>query len=439
MASGDMKLSNHVATGTVTGTGSNITIPCGFKPKSVWLYNVTGEAMLHWNDIMPDAYGYKGNGLATGTNAAEAAHTHAVALDGGASAAEAAHTHAVALDTGTSDTENAHTHAVALDTGVSDATSGGTPAGTNGTSSVNAEYQVDSNSCTEPVIALTHNADPVTNLNAAALYGLENGAGDVSLVTLQSTTNGNADVLGETADGVGGGVAASCRFFVKDNNSPAGVQIYVNEGSSDRLEFISPTTTDGFIIMPFETAAGGIPGACVRVRVYHNATADSGKALYFDDNGAADAQLVFVDTGAAGGVIPAGDIAVLVPSYSTIAGKIGVANAQTFSGAALATHTHGPGTLADAASGAGSAHGHGPGSLADAASGAGSSHTHGPGTLADAASAAGSSHNHVFTGGASDVAYITSLGVTPLYNGFTIGADTDVNVVAEELQWVAIK
>ena len=210
--------------------------------------------------------------------------------------------------------------------------------GTNAASTVSPYYENDYNSCTAPTIALTHNADPATNLSAAPLYGVEGyGASQTNIITLQSTTAANADVLGETANGVGGGVAASARFFVKDSDSPAGVQIYVNESSSDQLEFVSPTATDGYIIMPFETAAGGIPGFAVRVLVHHNASAADGKALYFDDNGSADAQLAFVDTGAAGGEIPSADVGVLGGFYGyQVSGNMGVAAAQVFTGSSIA-------------------------------------------------------------------------------------------------------
>ncbi|MDX1390316.1 MAG: hypothetical protein R3344_14090, partial [Acidobacteriota bacterium] len=38
---------------------------------------------------------------------------------------------------------------------------------------------------------------------------------------------------------------------------------------------------------------------------------------------------------------------------------------------------------------------------------------------------------------AGTLSYITSDGVTPLSNGFTIGADTDVNVSGEVVHWEA--
>lgn len=176
----------------------------------------------------------------------------------------------------------------------------------------------DSAAFTKPTIALTHNADPASNLAAAALYGVESGKANDNTLTLQSTTDSNADVLGETANGVAG-AAASARFWVTDNDSPDGVALYVNEASSDRLEFVSPTGQDAVIIMPFEAA--GIPGAAIAVTVHHSATAATGKALFFDDNGAADAQLAFVDTGAAGGTIPAADVAVILPTYSANSGS----------------------------------------------------------------------------------------------------------------------
>lgn len=33
---------------------------------------------------------------------------------------------------------------------------------------------------------------------------------------------------------------------------------------------------------------------------------------------------------------------------------------------------------------------------------------------------------------------ITTLGITPLTDGFTVGLDTDVNVINEQLSWVAL-
>lgn len=67
---------------------------------------------------------------------------------------------------------------------------------------LNPYYENDMASSTKPSIALTHNADPVSNLAAAALYGVEGyGASQANVITLQSTTASNANVLGETANG----------------------------------------------------------------------------------------------------------------------------------------------------------------------------------------------------------------------------------------------
>lgn len=206
--------------------------------------------------------------------------------------------------------------------------------GTNAASAVTPYYQVDLTGYTAPTPALTHNADPVTNLAAAALYIEEDyGIGEGNCGRLYSTTDSDADVVGSTDDATIWGQAATPRFYVNDSDSPSGVQIYVNESSSDQLEFISPTETDAFIIMPIEAIANSpCGGFALAVKVHHNASADSGKALYFDDNGAADAQLAFVDTGASGGVIPAGDITLLGPIFGAATGNIGTAAAQTFTG-----------------------------------------------------------------------------------------------------------
>jgi hypothetical protein len=175
---------------------------------------------------------------------------------------------------------------------------------------------------------LTHNADPATNLAAAALYAYEaQDIGGINTLRLESTTDSDTSVWGETANGLAG-VAASCRFWVTDNDSPHGVALYVNESESDRLEFVSPTETDGYIVMPFEGAVEGLTGAACLVKVTHSASAGDGKDLFFDDNGAAGAQLCFVDTGGAGGTIPAGDISLVLPSYVQLAAG-GLADTET--------------------------------------------------------------------------------------------------------------
>ena len=323
-----------------------------------------------------------GTNAISGTSAAGSSHVHGMTT--ATTDAETSHTHVVALDTGASAAGVAHGHAM---TGVS-----------NAASVVSPEFVGDLAASTKPVIALTHNADPQTNLNAEPLFITEAyGDATKNVGILQSTTDSNADVLGETADGIGGAVTASCRFFVKDSNAPTGVPVYVNE-TDDSLEFISPTATDAYIVMPYEIVAGGVSGYGCVVKVTHSATADSGSPLFFDDNGVADAQLVFVDTGAAGGVIPAADITEIGPFYGdATAGNVGSAAAQVISGTAddESTHTHASGTLGAAASGAGSSHTHGmTGSSTDAEL----THTHATGTIAAAfTGSALATHSHEST------------------------------------------
>lgn len=276
---------------------------------------------------------------------------------------------------GTLANESAHTHAVALDGGVSDATSAGTPAGTNGSSTVEPYLNADPDGAVAPAIALTHNADCAAGLSANPLYALQESLSSQNIVTLESNNNGAAGVSGETADGTVHGSAASVRFWVEHDATPEGVQIYVDEANGDQLEFVSPTDTDAFIVMPFEAVAGVPQGYGVIVRIHDDDTAATGKPLAFDDNGAADAQLCFTDTGGVGGTVPAADVTLTVPSFvGNGQDRGGVAAAQTFTGDAMGTHTHGPGTLADAASGAGSAHTHtytgsGAGALAEVSNG----------------------------------------------------------------------
>ena len=218
----------------------------------------------------------------------------------------------------------------------------GTPAGTNAVSVVSPEFAgPDVEGITKPTIALTHNANPASNLLAAGLYIIEaQGQGTKNIGRLESTTNGNTSISGETANGSIYAVAASVRFFVKDNDTPGGLPIYINEASSDQLEFVSPNEIDAYIVMPFEMAAAGVVAA-VAVKVHHNAAAADGKPLYFDDNGGADAQLAFVDTGAAGGTIPAADVTVLTQFFGDrTPGELGEAAAQLFSGAEMSTHQH---------------------------------------------------------------------------------------------------
>jgi len=172
----------------------------------------------------------------------------------------------------------------------------------------------DSTQFTKATPALTYDSEPAaTGEFGTLLYFLEGGVtSPYNIGTLQSTCTSNASVAGETDNTACFGGTPSSRFIVFDNNAPAGVQIYVRETggtTADELTMISPTGRDGYFLMYTESSAA-VPThiwACA-VKVHHYAGAAAGKLLYFDDNGAADAQFLFVDAGTSGGVIAPADI-----------------------------------------------------------------------------------------------------------------------------------
>jgi len=57
-----MTLLNPCKSGTLTGTGSAITVTIGFKPGVVFLYNATDPGTLWWTKNLADAYGYRSVG-----------------------------------------------------------------------------------------------------------------------------------------------------------------------------------------------------------------------------------------------------------------------------------------------------------------------------------------------------------------------------------------
>lgn len=52
-------VAGHVAYGTVTGTGSAISVTVGFQPQYVKLCNITGNCQMEWFQGMGNAYGQK--------------------------------------------------------------------------------------------------------------------------------------------------------------------------------------------------------------------------------------------------------------------------------------------------------------------------------------------------------------------------------------------
>lgn len=234
-----------------------------------------------------------------------------------------------------------HADSAGTPAGTNAETSAGTPAGTNAASVVTPGLHGEMTGVVKGTPALTHNADPVTNLSANPLYVVEAyGVGNKNIGVLQSNCNGTTSIVGSVDDASGVCGAATPRFFVTHNATPAGVPIYVNEADSDKLCANFASETDCVVMMPFEAIADGVPGFAYAVTIHHDASAATYSALYFDDDGAADAQLAFVDAGGAGGVIYADDIEVVAPQYMGITGNCGSAAAQTFTGAAMATHGH---------------------------------------------------------------------------------------------------
>lgn len=72
------KKSANCSTGTIEGTGSDLVINCGFKPKQVFLFNVDGNADLTWNDTMANAYGFKRRSDASAVEAPQVVYEESV-------------------------------------------------------------------------------------------------------------------------------------------------------------------------------------------------------------------------------------------------------------------------------------------------------------------------------------------------------------------------
>ena len=403
MADSERKLSNHVSSGFIDGTGSLMNVFCGFKPKSVFIMNVDGLIRAHWDDLMDNDSMIKIVDASVAGTIAVTPHA-----DSGGAISVTPHADSAGVVDVTPHADSAGTPAEATPATVA-----------NAVSDISAAFLPDYNPIVKPTIALTHNADPETNLDALPLFVTEALAGaSENCGILQSINNTAGDVLGETADGSVFGAAGSARFWVAYSAAPTGVQIYVNESAADQLECVSPSEEDVVVLMPMENAAG-VGSAYVKVLIHHNVDAATGKALSFDDNGAADAQLIYVDTGAAGSNVPPSDVVEALSGVGVgAAGGFGEAEAQVAvvtpgSYDALANHSH--------------------------ASTAAMNTTHSHASTA----ALDSTHSHantaVFTGTGGGMSVVSADGIIPMFNGFKIGVDADLNVVGEDLYWVAIK
>ncbi len=359
----------------------------------------------------------------TPTLSAETSHTHAIALDGGATGAEASHTHAVALDGGATaagsshthsvtaaavDAEAAHTHAIALDGGATAAGASHTHGLTTGTvgAGTSHNHAFTGTAITPQAINVTH--DAAANVTGVAVY-LHTKDGSHGWLEFVSPTNADGTVrLNATGDYV--------LVFDSDTAATDGVAIYFDEDAATadaRLLAVTPLASVDVLV---PTSAGNM------IRIAYNADPDTpGNQVYLDEDAANNyARLLFISPTTTSGTANTDDT---IRGWTPVcAGANAAENAHTHALDALtlageATHTHGAGSLVDAASGVGSSHTHGLttaaigaeaahthawGTLSDAASGVGASHTHSYGNLTETASAGGSSHTHTATAEVGD-------------------------------------
>ena len=380
--------------------------------------------------------------LDTGESGAEAAHTHAVALDTGASAAGDAHTHAFtgtaqapvlvveevqAVASNTCTLSHVPLYIVAVDVTAGNVTGAFNVIPT-GETPLTLQVAV-----TFPTGVLTFlSTDAVTSVRVT--YLPKRGSGYLSAVTVDEAvvaaaakTNlaaraGLVQYVWNDTSGVlcalepSGEAPSAANTAVVDINDSSNTSIDSNaadEGNSLKVTYVpfaqlAPGTFVDDTDITLSAEVWNFTGDPT-VLGYHNLVVPGLGTILVGERGDASNA---APTWAGPSGTAANTVATWNPARNSIITNLDVAMVTTAiswmvldplqltpetpagSNANESTHTHGPGTLADAASGAGSSHVHGPGTLADAASGAGSSHVHGPGTLADAASGAGSSHTH---------------------------------------------
>ena len=436
--------------------------------------------------------------LDSGVSGAEAAHTHAAGALSGATAAEEAHTHAVALDGGASGAGDAHTHgftgtakkpwliqeeavAVSSHTGTLayvplyivavQVTAGG----------VTGAFKVI------PVGETPHTTEVAVNFTTGGLTFLDTDAvtavkitylpkrasGHLSSVTVDEVVVASASKVNLAARAglvqyIWNDTANALLVPEPSGEAPtAATNCVLDINDSENTSIDTDAAINGVNLKVTYVPYSQIPAACFiddtdvalnsEAWDFTNDTGAGYRALVIPGFGvycvgeSAGANELAIWEGPSGGAGTDG-VAVWTPNKNQILTNQTAAMLTTAiswllldllqfidetpagSNANESTHTHGPGTLADAASGAGSSHSHAVGTLAGAATGAGSSHTHGPGTLADAASGAGSSHTHgpgtladtaSGTGGASSAAAANEVG-----SGESLAALTGVRMIA---------
>jgi len=440
MAAGDVRRGPRIASGELVGTGASIQVQCGFKPAKVLIFNVTDEVVMEWTREMADGKGYKRLGVSSGTIVVTP-HADSAGTPAGTNDAPAITVTADGVSAGTpAGTNDAPAISVSAHADTAGTPSEATAATVaNALSAITPGFHQDIIGVTKGTPKLLYNADPVGNLAANPLFVVEGyGIGNKNIGVLQSIMDSTTSIVASTDDVSGICGAATPRFFVAHSAAPSGVQIYVDQADNDKLVCVSPTGKDVIIMMPFEAIADGVPGFSYAVTIHHVASIVAETALYFDDDGAANSQLCFVDIGTTDSVIYASDIEVIAPACMSIVSDCGQAAAQ------IATVT--PGTydaLAD--------HSHASTAVLDAApvfSGSALAvHQHADTAALDAApvfsGSALANHSHAstaaFTGAAGESAFVSTGGITGSVHGFSVGDDADLNVGASVLYWIALR
>lgn len=163
-------------------------------------------------------------------------------------------------------------------------------AGSNAQSTVApVESLIDMYGVTVPTVALVHDADPVVNLAAAPLYAVVDITCTAMVGRLESTQDSTADTTFTTANDGAFYANGTLRAtgFVRHAAAPAGVQLFVDEADGYKIKAVN--LVDFYIPLY-------MGGVWVDLQVTGVADTSGMKELYYDDNGADNAKLVFVAT-----------------------------------------------------------------------------------------------------------------------------------------------
>lgn len=201
-----------------------------------------------------------------------------------------------------------------------------TPAGSNAASDVRPVVEaIDALAFTAPTVALVHNADPVGGLAAAPLYAVVDVNSTARVGRLESNQASTANTVFTTAnDGAFYGTGtARATGFVKHVVGSTGVALYVDEADGYKIKANVGT---GDFYLPLWLMGP----AWVSIKVL-DADTSGMKQLYYDDNGADNAKLVFVATDTSnhntGASIIKQQVNVFADGYHS-----GTAEAQSFTG-----------------------------------------------------------------------------------------------------------